>query len=190
MLRGRYIYTKLKKAWFSIIFFQSKQNVSSKVVSVFSLLFNFFVFLFLSTYTLLGFYGTASNFFLSLRTRTPTAAAADLATRDTSTTFAADPGKQQKTRAGTDDPKFLLIPRCIHESEQGGLRKNGLALIGRYRSMLDKRSPIRILTARRAAWIWWFSEPCTDPATTSIGVFSLLIFNYRTKNCHKMMIFY
>ena len=63
--------------------------------------------------------------------------------------------KLQKTRAGTDGSKFLPIPRGIHGSKilkgrhQCGLKKNGILLTGRYNSMLAKRSPIQVLTARR-----------------------------------------
>ena len=41
--------------------------------------------------------------------------------------------------------------------------------------MLAKRSPIQVVTARRAAWLWWSPEPRTDHAATSFGRLFLYI---------------
>ena len=45
---------------------------------------------------------------------------------------------------------FRLVKNLL-QHPLGRLRKNGLPLTGRYKSMLAKRSPIQVLTARRAA---------------------------------------
>ena len=88
--------------------------------------------------------------------------------------FAEVPGKLQKTHAGTDGPKFLRIPRCIHESNifkcghQGGLTsEKGLLITGRYKSMLGKQSPIQVLTPWLTLTI---AEPRTELAAISIGL--------------------
>ena len=41
-------------------------------------------------------------------------------------------------------------------------QKNSLLHTGRHKSMLTKRSPIELLTARCAAWLWWSLEPRTE----------------------------
>ena len=53
--------------------------------------------------------------------------------------FAEGPEELQKTRAGADDPKYLLIPRCVPKSNilncrhESGLGKNGFPVIDRYK---------------------------------------------------------
>ena len=48
------------------------------------------------------------------------------------------------------------------------LKKNGLPLIGRYKSILAT-SPIQVLTERGTTWLWWAPEPRIDRAVTSDG---------------------
>ena len=68
--------------------------------------------------------------------------------------------------------KFLSIPRdTVRCRYQGGPLKNDLALTGLYKSMLVKRSPIQVLTPRRATGLWWAQEPSTDCAGTSVSPF-------------------
>ena len=65
---------------------------------------------------------------------------------------------------------FLLISRCLHESNilkltrKVILEKTASCSLVANNSILTKRLPIQISTARAAAWLWWSPEPRIDCA--------------------------
>ena len=84
--------------------------------------------------------------------------------------------KLWKIRADTDDPEF----RYENSAQKIVVSEiNGLQLTGCHPSQcwLSPWSPIQVLTARDAAWLWWLPQTRSDFVATSDG---LLNYKYLT----------